>query len=454
MSLKQPEIETSPKNSVVAPRRLLRMIYPAWMTRDIFLVFSARFFMSSTRALAGIVVPVYFAVLGYRGLTLGLLYTMSAVASALLTTLIGWASDRVGRKPFLVATPLLTSLACLSFLYFREALPLFVFASLGTLGRGAGAGAGMIGPYQPAEQAFLAQKVSSRDRNTLFGRMGFASSLGALAGGGPMIALAVLLVSGRTPAEYHVEFLIVAVFALVSALLAIPLKEPRPAWRRGRGAQASAPRGSARKRATRAKLSSFSARMLMRLWVTNGINGLAVGFFGPLLTYWFYRRFGVGPVQIGALYSAINLASLLSNLVSSRVASRLGLVRAIVMTRVLQAALIIPMVLAPSFWLAGGIYLLRMMVQRLGLPLRQSFVMGVIPDEERGRVGALSNLPSQVNSALAPTFAGYLFEHVAMALPFEIGAVLQGLNATSFYFFFRGIRPPEERPEPPGPTIE
>jgi MFS family permease len=424
------------------------------MTRDIFLVFSARFFMSSTRAMAGIVVPVYFAVLGYGGLTLGLLYTMSAVASALLTTLIGWASDRVGRKPFLVATPLLTSLACLSFLYFREALPLFVFASLGTMGRGAGAGAGMIGPYQPAEQSFLAGKVSSRDRNALFGRMGFASSLGALAGGGPMIALAVLLVSGRTPAEYHVEFLFGAVFALVSALLAIPLKEPRPAWREDPNARAQEPHDAPSKRKKRVKLSYSSMRILLRLWVTNGVNGLAVGFFGPLLTYWFYRRFGVGPVQIGALYSTINLASLLSNLVSSRVASRMGLVRAIVMTRVAQAALIVPMVLAPSFWLAGGIYLLRMMVQRLGLPLRQSFVMGVIPDEERGRVSSLSNLPSQVNSALAPTFAGYLFEHVAMTLPFEIGAILQGVNAASFYVFFRGIKPPEERPESSGPTIE
>lgn len=414
------------------------------MTRDIFFVFAARFSMSSTRALSGIVLPVYIAVLGFRGLSLGLLYTLSAIASALLTILIGWLSDRLGRKLFLIATPLLTSMACLSFVYFRAALPLFVFASLGTLGRGGGAGAGMIGPYQPAEQAFLAQKVSAANRNSLFGRLGFASSLGALVGTGPLIALAALLASGRSAAEYRIEFLIGAIFALASGLLAIPLSEPRSSGRGAPAAGAGARRSEASRPRRRFKLSSFSMRMLVRLWVTNGINGLAVGFFGPLLTYWFYRRFGVGPVQIGALYTIINLASLLSNLASSRVASRLGLVRAIVITRFLQAALIVPMVLAPSFWLAGGIYLARMMVQRLGLPLRQSFVMGMIPNEERGRVSSLSNLPSQINSALSPTLAGYLFEQVSMALPFEIGAVLQGLNATTFYLFFRSIKPPEE----------
>ena len=71
--------------------------------------------------------------------------------------------------------------------------------------------------------------------------------------------------------------------------------------------------------------------------------------------------------------------------------------------------------------------------------------MGVVPNEERGRVGALANLPAQATSALSPTLAGYLFDHIALALPFEIGAVLQGANAALFFIFFRHIQPPEER---------
>lgn len=103
------------------------------------------------------------------------------------------------------------------------------------------------------------------------------------------------------------------------------------------------------------------------------------------------------------------------------------------------------MVLAPSFWLAGGIYLLRMLAQRVGLPLRQSYVLGVVRSEERGTVGALSNLPSQVTSAASPTLAGYLFDHVSLSLPFEIGALLQLLNTLMFYAFFRDVQTPEEK---------
>ncbi|MGH2514838.1 MAG: MFS transporter, partial [Ktedonobacterales bacterium] len=85
------------------------------------------------------------------------------------------------------------------------------------------------------------------------------------------------------------------------------------------------------------------------------------------------------------------------------------------------------------------------MAQRVALPLRQSYVMGVVAPEERGTVGALSNLPSQVTMAISPTIAGAIFDNVSLELPFLIGAVLQGINAALYYIFFRNLLPPEER---------
>ncbi|MDE3230195.1 MAG: MFS transporter, partial [Chloroflexota bacterium] len=96
-------------------------------------------------------------------------------------------------------------------------------------------------------------------------------------------------------------------------------------------------------------------------------------------------------------------------------------------------------------WLAAAFYLIRMQAQRIALPLRQSYVMAVVPAEERGTVGALSNLPMQATSAMSPGIAGYIFANVSLALPFEIGAALQALNAILFYAFFHNLRPPEER---------
>jgi MFS family permease len=440
----QPPEQRKPRWSGLGRRAHLAM-WPEWMTRDIRLLIVARVCMSATRALAGVLVPIYLALIGYSAVRLGLLFTAVALTSAGLSTLVGLLSDRLGRKPFIVALPLLTALAGLAFAFSHTEALLFLFAALGTFGRGAGAGAGAIGPYQPAEQAFLADSVPARFRNTMFGRVAFASSLGALIGGGPLAALPDVLphltrLSGL--AAYRVSFVVLAGLACAAGLLALPIANPRPRSAARRSADPLPP-GATRRGWL--NISHQSWPILLRLWTTNSVNGLAVGFFGPFITYWFYRRYGVGPATIGALYAVINLAAMISNLQAARIARRLGLVRAIVFSRTLQAVLIIPMVLAPAFWIAGAVYLVRMLAQRVGLPLRQSYVMAVVPAEERGSVGALANLPSQGTSAASPTLAGYLVAHVALALPFEVGAALQGLNTLLFFLFFRKLLPPEER---------
>ena len=447
--------ETTPTPENTHPPLWQRMrtgLSPDWVTRDMRLLLAARAFMSAGRALAGIIVPIYLALIGYNALTLGELFVAVAITSAVLSGITGLLSDRFGRKPFIVVLPWFAALAAFVFAFSHVEAILFVFAALGSFGRGAGAGAGMIGPYQPAEQAYLADTVPARHRNTLFGWIAFASSLGALIGTGPLTALptglaSIGLLNLQGLASYRLEFLIMAGTALIAGLLALPITEKRRIFPQAEPSSSTTPRRRFALRRPRLKISSQSWSILLRLWATNSVNGLAVGFFGPFITYWFFRRYGAGPAEIGLLFSLINLAAMVSNLWAARFAKRLGLVRAIVVSRTFQAVLIIPMVLAPTFWVAGAFYLVRMMAQRMGLPLRQSYVMGVLPAEERGTVGALANLPSQVTSAMSPALAGYLFDSVSLALPFEIGAILQGLNVILFFLFFRSLLPPEERHE-------
>ena len=102
---------------------------------------------------------------------------------ALASTVIGLTSDRLGRKPFLVAVPLVAAVAAAGFAFLRSPVALFLLAALGTFGRGAGAGGGSVGPYQPAESALVAELVEPRQRSAAFGRVAVASSLGALPGG-------------------------------------------------------------------------------------------------------------------------------------------------------------------------------------------------------------------------------------------------------------------------------
>lgn len=386
--------------------------------------------MSATRALSGVIVPIYLVRQGFNAGMLGELFALVAIVSAVMAALIGLLADRLGRKIFIVSVPLLAAGAALVFSLTHNVPLLFVTAALGSFGRGAGAGAGSTGPYQPAEQALIADSVPAAKRNSIFGRLAFASSLGAVIGAPLAVIPQLASALGMSSlSSYRPAFWVMALLACVAGLIVLPIRDVRPARTGSRQPF---------------RLPHRSWWLLYRLWATNTVNGLAVGFFGPFITYWFYRRFGVSAAEIGLLYTVINLASMVSNLSAASIAGRFGVVRAIVLSRIISALLLVAMVLAPTFWLAGAIYLVRMVAQRVSLPLRQSYVMGVAIPEERAGVAALSNLPSQGSSALSPMLAGYIFAHISLALPFELGSLFQTINGVLYYAFFRNLHPPDE----------
>ncbi len=408
---------------------------PSWMQDDMKIVFVARLFMSSARALAGVTTPVYLALLGFSAFKLGLFFVCVALGSALISSAVGLLSDRIGRRPFLIALPLAAGFAAVLFSATSDTTLLFVAASVGTFGRGAGAGAGAVGPYQPAESALVTELCAPHDRNSVFTSLAVVSSLGAVLGG-----LLALLAGGGHPSPaqaltlFRPAFLVAAALSIVAGVIALWIKEP-----------AHTPREVGEKR--RVRFPVRSRALLYRLWITNSVNGVAIGMIGPFIAYWFYRRFDASAGEIGVLFAVINLTTAFTTLSASSFARRFGLVRTVTFVRTIQALLLVPMALAPTFETAGALYLLRMIVQRVGMPLRQSYVLAIADPEERASVTALSNLPSQFAMAASPTLTGLLFDEVSLSLPFELAAALQLCNTTLFWGFFHRILPEEEDPD-------
>jgi predicted MFS family arabinose efflux permease len=102
------------------------------------------------------------------------------------------------------------------------------------------------------------------------------------------------------------------------------------------------------------------------------------------------------------------------------------------------------MVLAPTFIFAGVVYVVRMVIQRAGMPLRQSYVLAMADPEERSSVAGLSNVPSQIAMGLSPLAAGYMLDEVSLSIPFEIAGALQLLNGAMYWYFFHNMPPSEE----------
>ena len=380
-----------------------------------------------------IAAPLYVAAAGYSAARVGLLLSAATAGSVAMTLGLGYLSDRLGRKRVLIVISLLAGSATLAYSVTTEFWILAVMSSFATIrGGGAGSGGG-FGPFYPAEQALIASSSSDRDRNSVFAALSLAGVLAAAAGslvaGLPHILQKSLGVGAV--ASFRPVFWIAAGVMLAGTLAILPIRERR-------GGEAPGAPGAAHP----APLST--RRLIGRLWLTNGVNGFVIGVIGPFLTYWFSARYGVGSGEIAVLYAAANALTAVSFVSAPLVARSLGTVRAIVTARAGSVLLMGAMAMAPGFLWAAAAYAARVVVNSIGMPLRQSYVMGISEEHSRSEVAAFGNLPAQATGLVAPTIAAHLLA-VSMAAPIWVAAAATAANAALFAVFFRKIKPPEER---------
>jgi MFS family permease len=416
------------------------------ISRDLACLFGARAIRSLAQGYVVIILPIYLADIGVSASRMGVLFGVCALVNAGLAASVGVMADRFGRKPFLIGISLMMTVGAALFALTRSFPVMVAAAAFGTFGYGGGVGVGGgWGPYYPAAQSLVAEQIADHSRTHAFGLLSFFGVV-ASAAGSMLAALPAFLARHRgVPIleSYRGLFMFAALAGLGMALVVTPVREERPPRR------APLPVARAKSQTPRARrflgLSRPSWRLVSRFMLTNSVNGLAVGMLGPFVVYWFYRRFGVGASALAHLFFLINLAAAIPYLMAGRMTRWLGLVSAVAGTRAISCILLIGMVLMPTYALAAALYAMRVIVNVLSIPMRQSYLMGVIDPAERATAAGLANLPMQGTQALSASLAGVLMDHFALALPLVAASALQAVNALLFWIFFRSVRPPEEQ---------
>ena len=412
-----------------------------WLGRDLGWLFVLRILRSISQGYLGIILPLYLVTLGYNAVLLGTLLAFSAIAAAVTSTLAGILSDRFGRKTMIAIISCMFAVGGIGFAFAHTPGWLIAFAAIGAIGRGGALAGGAWGPFYPAVQALVAEQASNVDRTTVFGIFSF---VGVMAGAIGSLMAALPAIAGRrfgiSAAEsYRMLFVLSGLLGVAMMFAIIPVRErvhePLP-----HSATSDHPIAAERLLG----LSRTSWRLVIRFMITNSTNGLAIGMLGPIVVYWFYRRFGASSAQLAEVFFIINFASAIPYLAAGRIALMLGSVRSVVVTRAISTVLLFSVVLMPTFALAATMYGIRALFNLLSIPVRQSYLMGVIDPAERASASGFAAFPSQVTSAAGPYMAGYFMEHLALALPLEFAAVMQGLNTLLYWIFFRNVYPPEE----------
>jgi predicted MFS family arabinose efflux permease len=105
------------------------------------------------------------------------------------------------------------------------------------------------------------------------------------------------------------------------------------------------------------------------------------------------------------------------------------------------------MVLAPTYQLAGIIYIIRNFFMNISWPVQQSYLMGTVTADERASASAITSTIWGIGSSVGPIFAGYLLngtDYASISAPLLFGSAIYLASAIAFYFLFRRKPPPEE----------
>jgi MFS family permease len=179
---------------------------------------------------------------------------------------------------------------------------------------------------------------------------------------------------------------------------------------------------------------------VLRLAALFSLDSLGGGFvIQSLLVLWLYRRFDLSPEAAGAVFFVAGLLGGFSQLVSARLALRLGLVKTMVYTHLPSNVLLILAALMPTLTLALTCLLLRMAISQMDVPARQSYVMGVVPPEERARASSITNVPRSLAAAVTPLAAGAMLAHSSFGWPLVCAGVIKSVYDLLLLAQFRAV---------------
>ncbi|MGH7863739.1 MAG: MFS transporter [Candidatus Binataceae bacterium] len=388
----------------------------------------------ATRAMRGfadgavsVLLPSYLLTLNFSAGQVGAIVFGTLLGSAALTLCVGLLSNRLGRKRLLLAACILMWATGLGFAATTNFWLLFVVAIIGTLNPSAGD----VSLFLPVEQAALAQTVVSRDFTVMFAYYNVAGALtgavGALASGLPQMMATSY--GWNLASAQRCGFIAYSLIALAAALIYSRLSTAVEAEPVARPTNAL----------------SKSGGVVLKLSALFSIDSFGGGFVvQSLLALWLFRRFGLSVQEAGVFFFATGLLGAMSQLVSSSLAARFGRINTMVYTHLPANGFLILAALMPTAPLALGCLLLRSALSSMDVPARQSFVMAVVPAQERAAAASVTNVPRSLASAFAPLPAGLLLDYTLFGWPLVIGGTLKVIYDLLLLKEFGSARPTDE----------
>ncbi len=397
---------------------------------DKLIVYAGRGLRDMGRGLIAVILAIYLAEIGLSIPQIGLVLGASLVGGFLFSLLVMFTANSISRRLWFVIIAVVTGVA-ISMLFFTENVWLIGLASF----FGSYAGSGMHwGPSLQLEQSSLTEITNAQTRTRAFSNLS-VSSAGGRAVGSALVGIATYLIGVRgweIVDAYKVLLAIYLGINLLNAAIYLALSS---------AIESKASTGDLLVN----PFKTPSRKPILKISSLFAIDSFSGGMiFDAFFALWMVDKYGLNEGTIAAIMIATQGLNLVSIWLAPSVAKRIGLLNTFVWTQVLSNICLISFAFAPSAIVAAGIWMLRGIFDEMDVPTRQSYMMAIVPPEERTVMAGSANLGRGLGRMPSSTVTGFLWAGAYTVAPWLIGGGLKLAYDFAIYFSFRNVKLPDD----------
>lgn len=390
-------------------------------------------------SIAALNLNLYVHSLGYKPDFVGIFSAMPALGAMLGALPIGLMADRLGRKPVLVITAILTPLL-LALVGLATSAPLLLALSFVQ---------GLVSTaYWVTNLPLLTENTTKQQRVGVLALNSFLllgiGALGNLLGGAiPEIVAGMLSVSANSVVPLRWGVFLAAAFTFVFGLPLWFLQEKKLSTEERM--QDSAPIEAVTATKTN-KVPGEQARsrgghkfpllLFAQLLIPDLLFTMGEGAVVALIQLFFVLRFNLLPGPLGIIFTVSGLVGGVFSLTAPLFVKRWSKLRIVTTVQYLSAPLMIVVGFAPTLPLAIAGEYARSFMRTLIEPVYAAFAMEQVSSRYRATLAGFYSVTWSIGFSIGPAVAGWLQTNVSLSASFVYGAVCLILAPTVLLLSF------------------
>ena len=400
-------------------------------------------------SISALTLNYYVHSLGYQPDFIGVFSAMPALGSLLSAVPIGMLSDRIGRKPVLVLTAILTPLFLAVCGLATSAFLLLLCAFM----------QGVVSTaYWVTNLPLLTESTTEKQRVGIFALNSFlllgVGAFGNLIGGAiPELVAGILHISAASTVALRWGVLTAASFTFIFGLPLWFLYEPKrvPANNATDTATEAALENSVRNSGPLAEAVLHEKRhrlpvsLFIKLLVPDLLFTMGEGAVVALMQLFFILRFHLLPGTLGIIFTISGLAGGIFSLTAPLFVKRWSKLRLVTSVQYLTAPLMILIGFSPTLPVAIGGEYTRSLMRTLIEPVYAAFAMEQVSDRHRATLSGFYSVTWSIGYSIGPSIGGWLQTNVSLSTSFVFGAFCLLLAPSLLLVFFgKQLRQPRE----------